>query len=139
MFVALLQVLVYGLGGIINVGNPEISPPERATIWASLHMLPTVLEATALAAALVFNVVPKLFTYVGVLELPVLLTVYYVLPYQRATGTLAPGGSLDWATGEMALMVSWRFIWIALGIFAIRYILKAYAPTGGAPAIFERL
>jgi hypothetical protein len=36
-------------------------------------------------------------------------------------------------------MVSWSVIWIALGIFAIRYILKAYAPTGGAPAIFERL
>jgi len=255
LFVALLQVLVYGMGGIINVGNPEISPPERATIWASLHMLPTVLGAlmlagimaavlssastflslvgfsvsndigihdtddetkslrfsrlmmlvtgaAALAAALVFNVVPKFFTYIGVLELPsylnpviigglasllvtmvvsrrttvstaekvylaklherpesevgqrrtritllapavliavngvvlpVLLTVYYVLPYQRATGTLAPGGSLDWATGEMALMVSWSVIWIALGIFAIRYILKAYAPTSRGP------
>jgi hypothetical protein len=66
------------------------------------------------------------------------------LPYQRATGILAPGGSLDWATGEMALMVSWSVIWIALGVFAIRYILRAYAPasrgpSGRAPAIFGRL
>ena len=307
LFVALLQVLVYGMGGIINVGNPEISPPESATIWASLHMLPTVLGALMLAgimaavlssastflslvgfsvsndigihdtddetkslrfsrlmmlvtgaaalaaalvfppqifwlttfiatvfasswgpvglmsiwskritekaafwgmlAGLVFNVVPKFFTFVGVLELPsylnpviigglasllvtlvvsrrttvsaaekrylaklherpasevgqrrtritliapavliivngfvlpILLTVYYVLPYQRATGTLTPAGSLDWATGEMALMVSWSAIWIALGVFAIGYILKAYDPAGVAPAIFRQ-
>ena len=76
--------------------------------------------------------------------LPVLLTLYYVLPYQRATGILAPGGSLDRATGEIALMVSWSVIWIALGVFAIRYILRAYAPasrgpSGRAPAIFGRL
>jgi sodium/pantothenate symporter len=297
LFVALLQVMVYGMGGIINIGNPDISPPESATIWASLHMLPTVLGALmlagimaavlssastflslvgfsvsndigihdtddeakslrfsrimmlvvgalALAAALVFppqifwlttfiatifasswgpvglmaiwskritekaafwgmltglacNVVPKFFEFIGVLELPsflnpviigglasllvtlvvsrytsvseeersylerlhrrpdseigprrtrttliapavliavngmllpIFLTVYYVVPYQRATGTLTPDGSLDWATGEMALMVSWCVIWIALGVFAIRYIKKAYSP-----------
>jgi hypothetical protein len=84
-------------------------------------------------------IAPAVLIIVNGFVLPILLTVFYVLPYQRATGTLAPGGSLDWATGEMALMVSWSVIWIALGIFAIRYILKAYAPTGGAPAIFERL
>lgn len=295
LFVALLQVLVYGMGGIINLGNAEISPPERATIWASLHMLPTVLGAlmlagimaavlssastflslvgfsvsndigihdtddetkslrfsrlmmlltgaVALAAALVFppqifwlttfiatvfasswgpvglmaiwskritekaafwgmltglfcNIVPKFLTFIDVIQLPsylnpviigglasllvtiaisrrtavtpaernylarlhvrpeeevgprrtrttliaplvlmavngvllpVLLTVYYVLPYQRATGSLAPGGLLDWATGEMALMVSWSVIWIALGVFTMRYIKRAY-------------
>ncbi len=49
LFVVLLQVLVYGMGGIINIGNSEIMPPERATIWASLHMLPTVLGALMLA------------------------------------------------------------------------------------------
>ncbi|MDH5456010.1 MAG: sodium:solute symporter family protein [Gammaproteobacteria bacterium] len=295
LFVALLQVLVYGMGGIINLGNAEISPPERATIWASLHMLPTILGAlmlagimaavlssastflslvgfsvsndigihdtddetkslrfsrlmmlltgaVALAAALLFppqifwlttfiatvfasswgpvglmaiwskritekaafwgmltglfcNIVPKFLTFIDVIQLPsylnpviigglasllvtiaislrtavtseernylaglhvrpeeevgprrtrttliaplvliavngvllpVLLTVYYVLPYQRATGSLAPGGSLDWVTGEMALMVSWSVIWIALGVFTMRYIKRAY-------------
>jgi len=297
LFVALLQVMVYGMGGIINIGNPDISPPESATIWASLHMLPTLLGALmlagimaavlssastflslvgfsvsndigihetgdqaktlrfsrlmmlvvgalALAAALVFppqifwlttfiatvfasswgpvglmaiwskritekaafygmltglacNVVPKFFTFVGLLELPsflnpviiggisslvvtlvvsrytsvspeessylaelhrrpdseighrrtrttliapailivvnglllpIFLTLSYVLPYQRATGTLAPDGSLDWVTGEMALMMSWTVIWTAVGLFAIRYIRRAYSP-----------
>jgi sodium/pantothenate symporter len=296
--VALLQVMVYGMGAVINLGNPAISPPESATIWASLHMLPRILGALmlagimaavlssastflslvgfsvsndigihdtgdeqktlrfsrimmllvgamALAAALVFppqifwlttfiatifasswgpvglmaiwskriteqaafwgmltglmlNIVPKFFEFIGMLALPsylnpviiggvaslivtivvsrytvvsdaeaaylenlhlrpadeishrrtrttiiapivllfvngvlspLLLTIYYVLPYQRATGTLRPDGSLDWATGEMALMVSWSIIWISVGVFAIRYVRRAYSPS----------
>ena len=298
LFVVLLQVMVYGMGGVINIGNPAIIPPESATIWASLHMLPKMLGALmlagimaavlssastflslvgfsvsndigihqrgdeaktlrfsrimmlvvgalALAAALifppqifwlttfiatifasswgpvglmaiwskritekaafwgmltglVFNVVPKFFDFIGMLELPsylnpviiggvlslvvtvvvsrvtsrseeevsyleklhvrpvdevgpkrtrvtlfapavllvinglllpVVLTIYYVLPYQRATGTLSPDGSLDWATGEMALMASWSIIWISVAVFAIRYIRRAYSPV----------
>ena len=298
LFVALLQVMVYGMGGVINIGNPEIIPPESATIWASLHMLPKMLGALMLAGimaavlssastflslvgfsvsndigihktgdeaktlrfsrimmlvvgavaltaalifppqifwlttfiatvfasswgpvglmaiwskritekaafwgmltGLVFNVVPKLFEFIGMLELPsylnpviiggvmslvvtmavsrhttvsteesrylanlhvrpvdeigprrtrttliapvvllvvnglllpVMLTVYYVIPYQRATGMLSPDGSLDWATGEMALMVSWSVIWIGVAVFAIRYIRRAYSPV----------
>ncbi|MDH3990723.1 MAG: sodium:solute symporter family protein [Gammaproteobacteria bacterium] len=298
LFVVLLQVMVYGMGGVINIGNPAIIPPESATIWASLHMLPKMLGALmlagimaavlssastflslvgfsvsndigihqrgdeaktlrfsrimmlvvgalALAAALifppqifwlttfiatifasswgpvglmaiwskritekaafwgmltglVFNVVPKFFEFIGMLELPsylnpviiggvlslvvtvvvsrvtsrseeevsyleklhvrpvdevgpkrtrvtlfapavllvinglllpVVLTIYYVLPYQRATGTLSPDGSLDWATGEMALMASWSIIWISVAVFAIRYIRRAYSPV----------
>lgn len=298
LFVALLQVMVYGMGAVINIGNPAIIPPESATIWASLHMLPKILGAlmlagimaavlssastflslvgfsvsndigihktgdeaktlrfsrimmlvvgsVALAAALVFppqifwlttfiatifasswgpvglmaiwskritekaafwgmltglvfNVVPKLFEFIGMLELPsylnpviiggvaslivtivisrrttpgdeevrylarlherpvdeigprrtrttliapavllvvnglllpVVLTMNYVVPYQRATGTLLPDGSLDWATGEMALMVSWSVIWIGVALFAMHYIRRAYSPV----------
>ncbi len=47
--VVLLQVLVYGLGAVINLGNPAIDPPESATIWASLNMLPKFLGALMLA------------------------------------------------------------------------------------------
>ena len=298
LFVVALQVLVYGMGGIINIGNPAIVPPESATIWASLHMLPRILGALMLAgimaavlssastflslvgfsvsndigihktgdeaktlrfsrimmlvvgalaltaalifppqifwlttfiatifasswgpvglmavwskriteqaafwgmlAGLVFNVVPKFFEFIGMLELPsylnpviiggvmslivtlavsrrtavtaeesrylanlhvrpldevgpkrtrttlvapvvllvinglflpVMLTVYYVIPYQRATGMLSADGSLDWATGEMALMMSWSVIWIGVAVFAIRYIRRAYSPV----------
>ncbi|MEM1175196.1 MAG: sodium:solute symporter family protein, partial [Pseudomonadota bacterium] len=47
--VALLQVLVYSLGAIINVANPNIEPVESATIWASLNLLPGALGALLLA------------------------------------------------------------------------------------------
>lgn len=49
LFVGLLQVVVYGLGGVINLGNPDIDPPEGATIWASLTMMPEILGALMLA------------------------------------------------------------------------------------------
>lgn len=301
LFVVVLQVMVYGMGALINVGNPSIDPPESATVWASLNMLPKILGAlmlagimaavlssastflslvgfsvsndvgiykdhddtqklrfsrimmlvvglAALAAALifppqifwlttfiatifasswgpvglmaiwskritekaafwgmltglVFNVVPKFFEFIGVIDfpsylnpviiggvmslivtlalssksnvseeeanylanlhirpkeevgvrrtritlyapaamifingllLPYLLTVYYIGPYQAATGQLLPDGSLDLLTGEMALMLSWVVIWIGIGLFAIRYIKRHYAPAADA-------
>jgi sodium/pantothenate symporter len=60
---------------------------------------------------------------------PVLLANYYVRPFQKANGDLLEGGSLNWATGEMALMTSWGVIWVALGLFAIGYIRRAYSPV----------
>ena len=45
LFVVLLQVMVYGMGLLINIGDPSISPPESATVWASLNMLPKLLGA----------------------------------------------------------------------------------------------
>ena len=47
--VALMQVLVYGMGGIINLGAADIEPPDSAMIWASLNMLPGILGALMLA------------------------------------------------------------------------------------------
>ncbi len=46
---ALLQVIVYGMGAIINLGKADIVPPEGATIWASLNLLPELLGALLLA------------------------------------------------------------------------------------------
>jgi len=47
--VALLQVMVYAMGGAINLGKSDIEPYESATIWASLNMLPELLGALMLA------------------------------------------------------------------------------------------
>ena len=33
--VALMHVLVYGIGGLINLANPGISPSETVMIWAA--------------------------------------------------------------------------------------------------------
>ncbi|MDH3439990.1 MAG: sodium:solute symporter family protein [Gammaproteobacteria bacterium] len=298
LVVVYMQVMVYGMGGVINLGDPNIEPPESATIWASLTLLPELLGALMLAgimaavlssastflslvgfsvsndigihktgdeaktlrfsrlamlvvgiialwaafvfppdifwlttfiatvfasswgpvglmsiwskritesaafwgmlAGLVFNVVPKFFDFIGMIELPswlnpviiggvsslavtilvsrrtvirdkeatylsrlhvtpaeelsreksrltlvpaglliangllapVLLITFYVRPYQRATGTLMPDGTLDWFTGEALLSLSWSIVYISLGIFAIRFLRKAYLPTG---------
>lgn len=47
--VGLLQVVVYGMGGVINLGKADIVPAESATIWLSLTLLPELLGALMLA------------------------------------------------------------------------------------------
>ncbi len=49
LVVALLQVVVYGMGAMINLGAPDIEPADSAMIWASLNMLPELLGALMLA------------------------------------------------------------------------------------------
>lgn len=301
LVLAYMQVMVYGMGSMINLANPDINPPESATIWASLHLLPSVLGALMLAGimaavlssastflslvgfsvsndigifkssddakklrfsrlmmlavggvalvaalvfppdifwlttfiatvfasswgpvglmsiwskritesaafwgmltGLVFNIVPKFFEFIGAIDFPswlnpviiggvtslivtllvsyrtsvteteadyltrlhespasevdskktrltlipaaflivnglvapFLIIKYYVRPYQNATGTLMPDGSLNWATGEAVLSLSWTVIYVSLGIFALVFYRKAYSPpTNGA-------
>lgn len=301
LVVALLQVLVYAMGGVINLGDPGIEPYESATIWASLNLLPPFLGALMLAgitaaalssastflslvgfsassdigihvareeskrlrfsrlmmllagsvalgaslifppdifwlmifigtvfasswgpvaimsvwsrriteagafwgmlAGLMFNVVPKFFQFIGMLHLPSymnpallgavaslavavavsrmttvsaaesdylaalhrtpadeisnertrrtlwtpaalvlvngivmpwLLLRYYVHPYQRATGALAPDGSIDWFTGEAAIAGSWCVVYVLLGILAAWVIRRDYSGRGYA-------
>ena len=294
--VALLQVMIYGMGGIINLGKTDIVPPESATIWASLNLLPSFLGAVMLAgimaaalssastflslvgfsasndigihkdvdeqktlrfsrimmlvigsialvaalvfppdifwlmlfigtvfasswgpvaimsvwskritesaafwgmlSGLVFNVVPKFFEFIGAIQfpswlnpvvigffvslvvtivvsrytrvteeeaaylaklhetpadeisegksrttllapalvisigliMPFLLIAWYVRPYQSATGTLMPDGSLNWFTGEAVIAMSWSMVYIVLGVVAIRVIRGSYLP-----------
>ena len=47
--VALMQILIYGIGGLINVANPNISPSETVVIWAAKNLVPSFLGALLLA------------------------------------------------------------------------------------------
>jgi Na+/proline symporter len=47
--VALMQILIYGIGGLINVANPDISPSETVMIWAAKNLVPSFLGALLLA------------------------------------------------------------------------------------------
>jgi len=47
--VALMQVLIYGIGGFINLANPNISPSETVMIWAAKNLVPSFLGAVLLA------------------------------------------------------------------------------------------
>jgi Na+/proline symporter len=44
-----VQVMIYGLGGLINLANPEISPSETVMIWAAKNLVPELLGALLLA------------------------------------------------------------------------------------------
>ena len=47
--VALMQVLVYGIGGLINLANSGLSPSETVMIWAAKNLVPSFLGAMLLA------------------------------------------------------------------------------------------
>ncbi len=44
-----MQILIYGIGGIINLANPDISPSETVMIWAAKNLVPEFLGALLLA------------------------------------------------------------------------------------------
>ena len=48
LVLALMQVIVYGMGVSINVVNPDL-PDQEATIWAALNIMPALLGAVMLA------------------------------------------------------------------------------------------
>ena len=47
--VALMQILIYGIGGFINLANPSITPSETVMIWAAKNLVPSLLGALLLA------------------------------------------------------------------------------------------
>ncbi len=62
------------------------------------------------------------------------LLVFYVHPYQAATGTLRSGNQLDWLSGEALLSLGWAALFVPCGIAAYRMIGRAYSPVDeGAP------
>ena len=40
IIVILMQIFIYGIGGLINVANPDIAPSETAMIWAAKNLVP---------------------------------------------------------------------------------------------------
>jgi Na+/proline symporter len=47
--VIVLQMLVYGIGGLMNLANADITPSETVLIWAAKTMVPEILGAFLLA------------------------------------------------------------------------------------------
>ena len=47
--VIVLQMLIYGIGGLMNLANPDITPSETVIIWAAKTLVPELLGALLLA------------------------------------------------------------------------------------------
>jgi sodium/pantothenate symporter len=59
--------------------------------------------------------------------MPFVMQHWYVRPYQRGTGQLLPDGSINWATGEAILSLSWAMLYIPLGLIVYRVIKRTYS------------
>ena len=47
--VIVLQMLIYGIGGLMNLANANITPPETVVIWGATNLVPELLGAILLA------------------------------------------------------------------------------------------
>ncbi len=47
--VILIQIAIYGIGGLINIANPDINPSETVILWATKNLVPEFLGAILLA------------------------------------------------------------------------------------------
>ena len=47
--VIFMQMMIYALGGFINLARPDIAPSETVIIWAALNLVPDLLGAVLLA------------------------------------------------------------------------------------------
>lgn len=60
--------------------------------------------------------------------MPFVMQTWYVKPYQRGTGQLMPDGSINWATGEAILTITWALLYIPMGYITYRVIKNSYSP-----------
>ncbi|MBT5153013.1 MAG: sodium:solute symporter family protein [Gammaproteobacteria bacterium] len=49
IIVALLQIIIYGLGGVVNLVKTDITPSETVLVWAARNLVPEFLGALVLA------------------------------------------------------------------------------------------
>lgn len=49
LVVIIMQILIYGVGGLINIANTDITPSETVMIWAAKNLVPEFLGALLLA------------------------------------------------------------------------------------------
>jgi Na+/proline symporter len=47
--VIILQMFIYGIGGLMNLAKVDITPPETVLIWAAQNLVPEILGALLLA------------------------------------------------------------------------------------------
>jgi hypothetical protein len=121
-------VIIGGVASLvvtIAVSRRTTVGPVESAYLARLHITPAD-ELDDRKTRL--TIVPAALLILNGLIAPVLLIVYYIRPYQRATGMLAADGSLDWFTGEVLLALSWSVVYVTLGVFTIRFFRKTYAP-----------
>jgi sodium/pantothenate symporter len=98
---------------------------EEVAYLNKLHEIPP--EEKSAGKTRLTLLAPAFLVANGVI-MSVVLLYYYVRPYQMATDTLSADGSFDWFAGEALFAMSWFFIYVSLGIWAVRVLKKDYSP-----------
>jgi sodium/pantothenate symporter len=115
-----------GIMTIIVVSKLSKVTRQEAVYRMRLHRTPRVDYDLKKVKITLFA--PALLIVYGCV-MPVLLIVFYVIPYQTGTGQLLADGSVDWFTGEAILALSTVLVFVPLGLLSARLIWYRYSPT----------
>jgi Na+/proline symporter len=107
--------------GLSRLG--KVTDVERARRM-TLHEVPEEDRDTAQARKTQWSAIGVALSGIFVTTM---LLLFYVLPYQQATGTLREGGGLDWWTVEALLAMTWAGLFVPWGIMAYKMIGHSYS------------
>ncbi|MEM6581678.1 MAG: sodium:solute symporter family protein [Pseudomonadota bacterium] len=125
--VIVMQVLVYGIGGLINLANPAIEPSETVIIWAAQELVPGLLGALLLAGIMAAGL-SSASTFLSLVG----FSVSNDLPKEASGLTLGRTRVIMLLTGLVVLAVSFfvppNVFWIALFIGTV--FASSWGPVG---------
>jgi sodium/pantothenate symporter len=125
--VIILQILIYGAGGLINLANPDITPSETVIIWAAKSLVPEILGALLLAGimAAALSSASTFLSLVG-------FSVSNDIPADSGEVTLSKTRIIMFFTGTTVLVLSYfvppNVFWIMLFIGTV--FASSWGPVG---------
>ena len=131
LFIGTVFTSSWGPVAIMSVWSRTIT--EAGAFWGMLsgfacNVIPKFLEEIDAGKTRMTLWAPWVLVANGLI-MPFVLLANYVRPYQSATGTLRADGSIDWATGEAVLALSWCVFNLGLALIARRAIRTSYSPS----------
>ncbi len=127
IIVIIMQILIYGIGGLINIANPNISPSETVMIWGAKNLVPNFLGALLLAGimAAALSSASTFLSLVG-------FSVSNDIVKRKENLTLHTTRILMMATGIVVLIASFYFppnlFWLMLFIGTV--FASSWGPVG---------
>lgn len=127
IIVIIMQILIYGIGGLINIANPNISPSETVMIWGAKNLVPNFLGALLLAGimAAALSSASTFLSLVG-------FSVSNDIVKRKENLTLRTTRLLMMATGIVVLIASFYFppnlFWLMLFIGTV--FASSWGPVG---------
>jgi Na+/proline symporter len=112
---------------IVTVAVSSLGTVTRAEALYRMRLHRTPDEEIGLARTRTTLAAPIILIAYGCI-MPFVMQRWYVRPYQRASGELLADGSINWATGEALLSLSWAIVYIPVGLVVYKVIRDSYRP-----------
>jgi Na+/proline symporter len=125
--VIFMQILIYGIGGLINLANPDITPSETVMLWAAKNLVPEFLGAVLLAG-IVAAALSSASTFLSLVG----FSVSNDMVRRKTPLTLTKTRQLMLITGVVVLVASYFFppniFWLMLFIGTV--FASSWGPVG---------